>query len=527
MEHPRIIQGGMGAGVSDWRLARAVSREGAMGVVSGTALDIILARRLQQGDPGGHMRRGLEAFPDQAVAQRILDRYYLPQGTPDFHRYTLTPVATLRPESSAVGAHGTNEIAKDAPSDHQRSHGVLSGDLLELLVVANFVEIYLAKEDHHGPIGVNYLEKIQMPNLASIYGAMLAGVDYILMGAGIPLEIPGVLDRYARGGAAEITLAVEDAPRSEVYALRFDPASILESPPAELKRPAFLAIVSSNVLAKTMVARATGVVDGIIVEDHTAGGHNAPPRGELHLTEDGEPIFGSKDEVDATRMQELKVPFWLGGSRSDPDSLEKSVAAGALGVQVGTLFAFCRESGFLPELKKRFLQLVEAGKMRVFTHPGASPTGYPIKMALLEGTVAEDNEFSRRKRVCNLGLLRHIYRKEQGELGGSSLESSAQDASPSYPDITSLGYRCPAEPVEAFVRKGGAEEAAIHARCLCNGLLASIGLAMEYAGGYLEKPLLVPGEYLESLRVLIRKVGHDYSAADVIRFLTGTPPQSV
>lgn len=492
MKHPHIIQGGMGAGVSDWRLARAVSREGAMGVVSGTALDIILARRLQQGDPGGHMRRGLAMFPDQAVVKRLLGRYYRAEGTEEYHRYAATPMATVIPDATDASPEGVHR-------------GTLSRELKELLVAANFVEIHLAKEGHDGPIGVNFLEKIQMPNLPSIYGAMLAGVDYILMGAGIPLEIPGLLDRYARGEAGEITLTVEDAPRSDVYTLRFDPASILESPPAEMKRPAFLAIVSSNVLAKTMVARATGVVDGIVVEDHTAGGHNAPPRGELHLTEEGEPIFGTKDAVDALRMQELNVPFWLGGSRSDPDSLAKSIASGALGVQVGTLFAFCRESGFLPELKRRFLQLVEAGKMRIFTHPDASPTGYPIKMALLEGTVATDDEFSRRKRVCNLGLLRHIYRKEQHPADG----------------IASLGYRCPAEPIDTFVGKGGAADAATHARCLCNGLLASIGLAMEYAGGYLEKPLLVPGEYLESLRALIRNAGHNYSAADVIQFLTG------
>jgi len=47
---PKIIQGGMGAGVSDWRLARAVSRTGQLGVVSGVALDQIFARRLQDGD---------------------------------------------------------------------------------------------------------------------------------------------------------------------------------------------------------------------------------------------------------------------------------------------------------------------------------------------------------------------------------------------------------------------------------------------------------------------------------------------
>ena len=77
---PAIIQGGMGAGVSDWRLARAVSAQGQLGVVSGTALDVILARRLQSGDPGGHMRRGLDRFPVPAIAKRIWHRYYVPGG---------------------------------------------------------------------------------------------------------------------------------------------------------------------------------------------------------------------------------------------------------------------------------------------------------------------------------------------------------------------------------------------------------------------------------------------------------------
>jgi len=42
---PVIIQGGMGVGVSSWWLAQAVARTGQLGVVSGTALDAVLARR--------------------------------------------------------------------------------------------------------------------------------------------------------------------------------------------------------------------------------------------------------------------------------------------------------------------------------------------------------------------------------------------------------------------------------------------------------------------------------------------------
>jgi nitronate monooxygenase len=59
-------------------------------------------------------------------------------------------------------------------------------DIAEPCIVANFVEVWLAKRGHSNPVGINYLEKIQPPHLVSIYGAMLAGVDRVVMGAGIP-----------------------------------------------------------------------------------------------------------------------------------------------------------------------------------------------------------------------------------------------------------------------------------------------------------------------------------------------------
>ena len=51
-------------------------------------------------------------------------------------------------------------------------------------MVANFAEVWLAKQGHHGPVGVNFLEKVQMATPAAAYGAMLAGVDVVLVGAG-------------------------------------------------------------------------------------------------------------------------------------------------------------------------------------------------------------------------------------------------------------------------------------------------------------------------------------------------------
>src|SRR5947209_8164540 len=92
MIYPTIIQGGMGAGVSDWRLANAVSRQGQLGVVSGTALEQIMARRLQDGDPGGDVRRALNQLPFPAMAERIRQSYYIPGGKQERTSYKLLPM---------------------------------------------------------------------------------------------------------------------------------------------------------------------------------------------------------------------------------------------------------------------------------------------------------------------------------------------------------------------------------------------------------------------------------------------------
>jgi len=84
---PMIIQGGMGVGVSGWPLARAVALTGQLGVVSGVALDTLLARRLQLGDAGGHIRRALASFPHAEAAERILDRYFVEGGIDPDERF--------------------------------------------------------------------------------------------------------------------------------------------------------------------------------------------------------------------------------------------------------------------------------------------------------------------------------------------------------------------------------------------------------------------------------------------------------
>ncbi len=466
---PSIIQGGMGIGVSNWRLARAVSRRGHLGVVSGTAIDSLFARRLQDGDPGGDLRRALAAFPLPEVAAEALRRYFIPGGRPSGTPYRML---TMYRQGASRAREQVN-------------------------MLASFAEVWLAREGHTGPIGINLLTKVQLPNLAALYGAMLAGVNYVLMGAGIPREIPGVLDALARHARTSLRLDVEGLAPGQTVETVLDPAEHWNgAAPPEVTRPAFLPIISSESLATMLKRKASGAVDGFVVEGPTAGGHNAPPRGKPQLNERGEPIYGERDVADLAAMRELGLPFWLAGGTGSPEALRAAREAGAAGIQVGTLFAYAKESGLTAEYKQSVLEHAARGEVDVVTDPRASPTGYPFKVVRWPAdpvTAAPERE-----RVCDLGYLRAAYVRPDGK----------------------LGYRCAAEPVKAYVEKGGTEADTAGRRCLCNALMANIGHAQVRAEGRVEQPLLTSGDDLVGIGDFLRG-RTSYSADDVVDYLEG------
>ena len=57
---------------------------------------------------------------------------------------------------------------------------------------------------------------------------MLAGVDYVMMGAGIPLKIPGVLDSYVNHGPAEYSIHFHGSQEGDDVTMRFDPREFME-----------------------------------------------------------------------------------------------------------------------------------------------------------------------------------------------------------------------------------------------------------------------------------------------------------
>jgi NAD(P)H-dependent flavin oxidoreductase YrpB (nitropropane dioxygenase family) len=466
---PVVIQGGMGVAVSSWQLARAVSQSGQLGVVSGTALDVVIARRLQDGDVGGHVRRALEHFPVPAMAQRIASRYFLEGGRAAGQPYH--PVPKLSMQTPVAG--------------------------LELSVVANYAEVWLAKEGHDGLVGINFLEKVQMATPSAAYGAMLAGVDYVLMGAGIPAEIPQLLDRLALHEPCSLDLHVDGA--TIAYSVGLDPQALTGGGLAPLRRPMFLAIVSAHVLAAYLAREDATRPDGFVVEGPRAGGHNAPARGRPVLDDDGQPVFGPRDDADLGKVAAVGLPFWLAGGYSTAAHVTQALSAGAAGVQVGTLFALCEESGLDPAIRQEMLAELGVGELIVRTDPRASPTGFPFKVATLKQTMSEAEEYAARPRLCDLSYLRVPFEREPGN----------------------LGYRCPAEPVNMYVRKGGDIADTVGRKCLCNGLTAGIGLGQSRRDGYSEVPIVTLGADLDGVAQMLSDMPEGWTAVEAVDRLLG------
>jgi NAD(P)H-dependent flavin oxidoreductase YrpB (nitropropane dioxygenase family) len=466
---PVVIQGGMGVAVSSWQMAQAVSRTGQLGVVSGTALDVVIARRLQDGDEGGHVRRALAHFPVPAMAERVLHRYF------------------------SEGGRGPHESYKPIPKLNQHP----STACLELSAVAYFAEVWLAKEGHDGVVGINFLEKVQTATPSAAYGAMLAGVDYVLMGAGIPAEIPQLLNRLARHEPCSLSLDVTGA--TQDYSVGLDPEALTGGGLAPLRRPMFLAIVSAHVLAAYLAREDSTRPDGFIVEGPRAGGHNAPARGRPVLDDDGQPVFGPRDEADLAKVDAVGLPFWLAGGFTTAAAVRRARAAGAVGVQVGSLFAMCAESGISPSLRQELLTELGSGTLRVRTDPLASPTGFPFKVASLPGTMSEADTYAERPRLCDLSYLRIPFERQPGN----------------------LGYRCPAEPADAYVRKGGAIEDTVGRKCLCNGLTATVGYGQTRRDGYQEPPIVTLGADLDGVAKMLSDHPTGWTAQQAVERLLG------
>lgn len=475
---PLIIQGGMGVWISSSHLARTVAKTSEeigvpmLGVTSLTGVGIIFSHRLQDGDEAA--LESLNHFPVPEIRDQVLREWGVGVVKPAGYRYKPTP---RLPDFSHPNKDRRNSAAY-------------------LTLVASHAAVWEAKQGHSGEIGLNVLEKIQIPHLWELYGAMLAGVDYVIMGAGIPLQIPGILDSFSQNKPSSYKLDVAKATRE--YRMEFDPAEFMPSSYLrELKRPDFLAVISYNLVAKLLTTKASGYVNGFIIEGHTAGGHNANPRGKLIRDKDGEPIYSEKDQINLDQIKELGRPFWLAGSYASPQKLQEALEVGAIGVQVGTIFECSDESGLREKDKSALKRAAFNGALQV-SATYTSPTGYLFQEALLKGTIADPTTYAARTRNCSIGYLVTPYEISPGN----------------------LGHRCSSEPIKAYIAKGGDEEDTEGKHCICNGLIAGSGFGLAADYGRKEEPSVVTaGKDFSFIPHLMEHEDDSYTVKDAALYM--------
>jgi hypothetical protein len=118
--------------------------------------------------------------------------------------------------------------------------------------------------------------------------------------------------------------------------------------------------------------------------------------------------------------------------------------------------------------------------------------------------VGEESTYKARPRLCDLGYLRTSKLDEAGK----------------------ATYTCAAEPESAFLKKRGDEKELAARMCLCNGLLAAVGLGQERPDGYKEAPLLTLGATTTDVEDMLKTHPNGWSAKEVVERLLSGVPQS-
>jgi nitronate monooxygenase len=277
-----IIQGGMGVGVSLSPLARAVAREGGVGVISSAALDRLVSKRTGK-------------------------------------------------------KHTTYEAAFEEVSQAKAKGGVS---------------------------GINIMVALVQDYEDSVKGAIDAGADIIISGAGLPLNLPAIQNP----GETALVPIVSSARALEIICKRWERLGY---------RP-----------------------DGVVLEGPLAGGHLGFKLEEVFL--ESNKLENLLPPVKETSEKHGGFPVIVAGGIYTHDDITRFLKMGADGVQMGTRFLVTEESSASDNYKQA---VIDAGKEDILvTHQPGSPCGLPF-MVIKESPMFQGALERKRKPLCNKGYV--------------------------------------------------------------------------------------------------------------------------
>lgn len=207
-------------------------------------------------------------------------------------------------------------------------------------------EIKKAREisEGRGMIAVNIMSPTQAYG-EYVRTAIDAGVDAIISGAGLPLELP----KFTAGTNVKIAPVVSSKKGAEL-------------------------------MLKTWDRRYGSTADFIVMESPFSGGHQGYKREELNDLEKANLVFeeGVRQTVELVKSYESKygrhIPVFVAGGIFDHHDYERAISLGASGVQVGTRFIATEECDAHEAYKQEFVKATADDLVII-----DSPVGMPAR----------------------------------------------------------------------------------------------------------------------------------------------------
>lgn len=250
-------------------------------------------------------------------------------------------MAPLARAVSAVGGLGTlSSVAMDRLVSRVKNLKLSTREAVR-------TEVTEAKHGAQGehPVAINIMVAVANTYEDSVLGAMDGGVDVIVSGAGLPLQLPNIVNSHPRA-----------------------------------KYTAIVPIVSSGRAAELICKRwikSGRAPDAVIVEGPEAGGHLGW-KSALEVLNPANRLENILNDVLEVARRYGNFPVIAAGGIYTRQDIARILGFGAAGVQLGTRFLATKESGASEEFKHQLVSCTPEDIM-VAEDPG-SPCGLPFRV---------------------------------------------------------------------------------------------------------------------------------------------------